>query len=90
MKNNRVVVSPAFLNAGTTNETFQQYGKQDSFQTHLKSSASMYESSGSQFFRFSTEIQSGPDAFDELKFVMTFLTILEVVEILCSVRLVIM
>ena len=49
----------------------------------------MYESSGSQFFRTTTGIQSGPDAFDESRFVMTFLTILGVIEILCSFRLVI-
>ena len=48
----------------------------------------MYESSGSQFFRTTTGIQSGPDAFDESRFIMTFLTILRVIEILCSFRLV--
>ena len=48
----------------------------------------MYESSGSQFFRTTTGIQSGPDAFDESRFVMTFLTIVGVMEILCSFRLV--
>ena len=48
----------------------------------------MYESSGSQFFRATTGIQSGLDAFDESRFVMTFLTILGVTEILCSFRLV--
>ena len=48
----------------------------------------MYESSGSQFFRTTTGIQSGPDAIDEARFVMTFLTILGVMEILCSFRLV--
>ena len=48
----------------------------------------MYKSSGSQFFRTTTGIQSGPDAFDESRFVMTFLTILGVMEILCSFRLV--
>ena len=48
----------------------------------------MYESSGSHFFRTTTEIQSGPDAFDESRFVMTFLTILGVMDILCSFRLV--
>ena len=47
----------------------------------------MYESSGSQFFRTTTGIQSGPDAFNESKFIMTFLTILGVTEI-CSFRLV--
>ena len=92
-KTNRVVVlavdlSPTFLNTGTTDETFQQSGKQDSFRHLLKNLASMYESSGSQFFRTTTGIQSGPDALDESKFVMTFLTILGVMEILCSFRLV--
>ena len=36
----------------------------------------------------SLEIQSGPDAFDESRFIMTLLTILGVTEILCSFRLV--
>ena len=40
------------------------------------------------FFRTNTGIQSGPDAFDESRFVITFLTILGVAEILCSSRLV--
>ena len=48
----------------------------------------MYESSGSRFFRTATGIKSAPDAFDESRFAMTFLTILEVMEILCSFRLV--
>ena len=37
----------------------------------LKSLATMYESSGSHFLRTTTGIQSGPDAFDESRFVMT-------------------
>ena len=41
-----------------------------------------------QFFRTTTGIQSGPGAFDESRFIMTFLTILGVIEILCSFRLV--
>ena len=48
----------------------------------------MYESLGSQFFRTTTEIQSGPDSFDKSRFIMTFLTILGVMDILCSFRLV--
>ena len=48
----------------------------------------MYGSSGSQFFRTTTVIQSGPDVLDESRFVMNFLTILGVTEILCSFRLV--
>ena len=48
----------------------------------------MYENSGSQFFRTTTRIQSGPDAFDESRFVMTCLTILGVKEILRSFKLV--
>ena len=63
-------------------------GKQDSFRHILNSSASMCESSGSQFFRTTTGIQSGPDAFDKSRFIMTFLTILGVTEILCSFKLV--
>ena len=48
----------------------------------------MYESSGSQFSKSATGIQSGPDTLDESRSLMTFLTILEVMEILCSFRLV--
>ena len=48
----------------------------------------MYESSGSQFFRTTTGTKSGPDAFDESRFIMTFLTILGIMDILCSFRLV--
>ena len=47
----------------------------------------MYGSSGSQFFRTTTGILSGPDAFDKSMFVMTFLTILGVTGI-CSFRVV--
>ena len=43
----------------------------------------MYETSGSQFFRTTTEMQSGPDAFGESRTVMTFLTIMKVMEIWC-------
>ena len=53
----------------------------------LKSSASIYQSSGSQIFRTNIATQSGPDVFDESRFVMTFLTILGVIE-LYSFRLV--
>ena len=74
--------------SNTTDETFQQSGKQDSFRHIMKRSASIYESWGSQFFRTTTGIQSGPDVFDESSFVMTFLTILAVIEI-CSFRLVV-
>ena len=49
----------------------------------------MQESSGSQFFRTPTGIQSGPDAFDKSKLIMTFLTILGDTEIFCNFRLVI-
>ena len=48
----------------------------------------MYEIYDSQFVRTTTGIQLGPDAFDQSRFVMTFLTILAVIEILCSFRLV--
>ena len=48
----------------------------------------MHESSDLQFFRTTTGIKSGPDPFDEFRFVMNFLTILGVMEILYSFRLV--
>ena len=48
----------------------------------------MCESSGSQFFRTNTGIQSGQDGFDESRSVMIFLTILGVMTILCSFGLV--
>ena len=48
----------------------------------------MYERSWVQFFKTTTEIQSGPDAFDKSRIVMTFLTVLGVTEKLCSFRLV--
>ena len=61
----------------------RQSGKQDSFRHKLKSSVSMYESPGLQFLGTTTGIQSGPDIFDEWRFIMIFLTILRVAEILC-------
>ena len=42
----------------------------------------MYERSGSQFFRILTGIQSGPEAFDESRFVMTILGVTGILEIL--------
>ena len=68
--------------------TFQQSGKQGSFRHILKISASTYESPGTQLFRTTTGIQSGLDAFDESRFTMIFLTILGVMEISRSFRLV--
>ena len=46
-----------------------------------------YESSGSQFIRTNTGIQSGPEAFDKWMLVMTFLANFGITEI-CSFRLV--
>ena len=48
----------------------------------------MYESLGSQFCITTTGIQSGRNAFDESRFIMTFSIILRVTKILCSFRLV--
>ena len=48
----------------------------------------MKESSGSQFFRTISGIQSGPDPFDRSRFIMTLLAIFGVMEILCSFKLV--
>ena len=58
------------------------------FSDILKSLPSIFESSGSQFYRTTTGIQSEQDKFDESRFVVTFLTILGVMEILCNFRLV--
>ena len=81
-----VHLPPISLNAGTTDETFQRSQEQDSFRHILKSSASVYESL-LQFFIITTEMQSGPDTFDESRLVMTFLTNLGATRI-CSLRLV--
>ena len=48
----------------------------------------MYESSGLEFFRTASGIKSCSGTFEESRFVRTFLTILGVTEILCSLRLV--
>ena len=54
----------------------------------LKSSASMYQSSSSQFFRTTAEMQSKADIFGKSGLVIIFLMNLGVVGILCSYRLV--
>ena len=51
-------------------------------------SASIYESSGLEFLITTAGTQSRPDAFDESRLVITFLTALRVTEILCSFKLV--
>ena len=48
----------------------------------------MKESSGSQFFKTTTGIQSRPDTFDASRFATTFFTVLSIPEILCSFKLV--
>ena len=58
-----VELSLVFLITGTTDEIFQQSGKQDSLTHILKSSASMYESSDLQFFRTTSAIQYRRDVF---------------------------
>ena len=72
-----VPLSPAFLNARTADETFQQSGKQISVR-HIKNSAALYENSDSQFFRTTTGVQPGPDAFGESILVLAFLISLAV------------
>ena len=54
----------------------------------LKSSASMYESSGRQFLRTTTGILSGPNTFYESRFAKNLLTIWGVTKILSSFKLV--
>ena len=58
----------------------------DSLRQILKSSSFTYESSGS-FFKTTNEMQSGPDTFEESRFVMIFLTNSGPKQILCSFRL---
>ena len=51
----------------------------------------MYECSGSQFFRTTTGVQSGPDTFYKSRFIMTYYygpIIMFIMEKLCSFRLV--
>ena len=48
----------------------------------------MHDISTSQFFRTTAEIKSGQDAFDESRYIKTFLTILGIAEILHSFRVV--
>ena len=93
MKTNRVVVFSCRLFPNILKYKDYQWDlptilKQDSFRHMLRSSASMYEGSDSQFFRSTTEVQSGPAAFDKSRFAVIFLTILGLTEILCSFRLV--
>ena len=64
--------SPTFLNTGTTDETFQYSGKQDSSRHLLKSTVRIYEISGSHFFTTTTGIQSGLDTFGKPKMTITF------------------
>ena len=47
----------------------------------------IYESSGLQFFRTTTGIQSGRDAFEESRSVIIFVTNLEFMGVLCCFRL---
>ena len=82
-KTNRAIdLCPTFFHTGTTNESFQQSRKQDFFRYMPKSSVSMYETPGSQFFRTNIRTKSGPETFQEWRFVRTFLTILGVKKIL--------
>ena len=84
-----VDLSKTFFYTRTTDETYQESGKREHFRELLKSSASTYESSGSQFFKTTNVIQSGRDVFDKSKMIITFLTILGVREIWCGFRLVV-
>ena len=75
-----VGLSSTFLDKGTTDETFQPFEKQDSFRHILKavkSSASLYESSGLKYCRNFTKIQSGPDDFEESSFIISYRNIVQ-------------
>ena len=76
-----VDLSTTFLNTWIINE----------LQTIWRDSSNIeyiHESSGWQFLRTTTGLQSGPETFDELRFIITFWNILRVTEILCSFKLV--
>ena len=62
-----------------TDETFQQSGKQVSLKCIMKRSGNMNESLGSLLFRSTTGAKSLPEAFDESRSVITFLTNLGVI-----------
>ena len=53
-----VEFSPTFLNTGTTDETLQQSGKQETLRHILENSGKSSETLGSQFFRATTGTQS--------------------------------
>jgi hypothetical protein len=57
-------LSPSFLKTGTTDEDFQQEGKQDSAKHLLYSLARTGESSGEHILRTIDGILSGPVALD--------------------------
>ena len=76
---------PIFINVRTTDDAFQQSGKQDFSKHILKSLASMHESSGWQFFRTTFGIQVRPVSFDTSRLAMTNFGI---TEIICSFRLI--
>ena len=65
---------PNIFKAGAADKTFQQSGKQDSFNYVLNRSTNMYERSRSQLFRIATGVQSGPDAFAESRLLIIILT----------------
>ena len=76
------------MNTESTDDSFQHSQRKDSFKEILNSSATMYETLGSQFFRTTTAIQSGPETFEESRLVMSFSNNLAVIGKLCSFRLV--
>ena len=71
----------------TKDETLQQTRKWDSFCHDLQRLANVDKYSGSLLSRTTTGIQSGPDAFNESKFIIMFLTNIGVTGILRSLRL---
>ena len=79
-------LSPTLVNTRATDETFQQSGKQDSFRHICKGLDGMYESLDSLFLRTTTEIQSGPDAFDNQGCLWPFLTNLGFEGLLCCFK----
>ena len=50
-----------------------------SFKRVLKRSANMYKNSASQFLKTTTRVNSGPDALEESKLAINFVSILGVI-----------
>ena len=81
-------LSPKFLNTGTTDNTFQQCRKQDSFRLLIKSSANSISIQAHSSLEPPVESKQDQMPLDESKLAIIFLTNLGVTGISCSFKLV--